>query len=139
MRTVLLAWCALVVSAAPAFAFKGRVVDAQGRPVANATVSVLGRTGETVTDGEGRFEWRPDPPPPFEILVIDAGGTYFRPVLIERLNAESELLVTLTSLVSEPNVSIHEAKAFACQVAAGRDPGLRPTVPPAPWPTGDPL
>jgi formate dehydrogenase major subunit len=43
----------------------------------------------------------------------------------------------ITSLVSEPNVSIHEAKAFACQVSAGRlaGAGVEPTVPPAPWPT----
>ena len=43
----------------------------------------------------------------------------------------------VTSLVSEPNVSIHEAKAFACQVHAGRlgGPTPSPTVPPAPWPT----
>jgi formate dehydrogenase major subunit len=47
----------------------------------------------------------------------------------------------LTSLVSEPNVSIHEAKAFACQVEAGRPggPALAPTVPPAPWPTREPI
>jgi formate dehydrogenase major subunit len=42
----------------------------------------------------------------------------------------------LTSLVADPNVSMHEAKAFACQVAAGRREGAvaRPTVAPAPWP-----
>ena len=47
----------------------------------------------------------------------------------------------LTSLVSEPNVSIHEAKAFACQVHAGRlgGPAPGPTVPAAPWPTRDPV
>ena len=67
----------------PAFAFKGRVVDQQGRPVANATVSILGRTGEAITDADGRFEWQPDPPPPFEILVIDAAGIYSRPVMID--------------------------------------------------------
>jgi formate dehydrogenase major subunit len=45
----------------------------------------------------------------------------------------------LTSLVTEPNVSIHECKAFACQVEAGRLVGapLSPTVPAAPWPTRD--
>ena len=57
-------------------------------PWPNATVSILGRTGEAITDSDGRFEWQPDPPPPFEILVIDAGGTYSRPVIIERLDAE---------------------------------------------------
>jgi formate dehydrogenase major subunit len=48
----------------------------------------------------------------------------------------------LTALVGEPNVSIHEAKAFACQVVAGRldaaaDAG--PTVPEASWPTRAPI
>jgi formate dehydrogenase major subunit len=47
----------------------------------------------------------------------------------------------LTALVGEPNVSIHEAKAFACQVQAGRldGPSPGPTVPPAPWPTREPI
>lgn len=47
----------------------------------------------------------------------------------------------LTSLVSEPNVSIHEAKAFACRIRAGRlgGPAPEPTVPPAPWPTREPV
>jgi formate dehydrogenase major subunit len=47
----------------------------------------------------------------------------------------------LTALVTEPNVSIHEAKAFACQVEAGRSggPPLSPTVAAEPWPTRDPI
>ena len=47
----------------------------------------------------------------------------------------------ITSLVSEPNVGIHEAKAFACQVHAGRldGPAPSPTVPAAAWPTHDPV
>jgi formate dehydrogenase major subunit len=45
----------------------------------------------------------------------------------------------LTSLVADPNVSMHEAKAFTCQVLAGQHDGPppRPTVPLAPWPTRD--
>jgi formate dehydrogenase major subunit len=45
----------------------------------------------------------------------------------------------LTSLVADPNVSMHECKAFACQVRAGRlgGPSLSPTMPAAPWPTRD--
>ena len=76
MRLRLLIFMAVLVLPCPAFAFKGRVVDHNGQPVAGATVTILGRTGEAVTDNDGRFEWKPDPPPPFEILVIDAGGTY---------------------------------------------------------------
>ena len=43
----------------------------------------------------------------------------------------------LTSLVADPNVSMHESKAFACQVHAGHvnEPSPRPTKTPAPWPT----
>jgi formate dehydrogenase major subunit len=45
----------------------------------------------------------------------------------------------LTSLVADPNVSMHEGKVFVCQVTAGRLEGAprRPTEPFAPWPTRD--
>jgi formate dehydrogenase major subunit len=47
----------------------------------------------------------------------------------------------LTSLVADPNVSMHESKAFTCQVRAGR---LRSASPPPTaravlWPTRDPI
>ncbi len=47
----------------------------------------------------------------------------------------------LTSLLADPNVSMHECKAFACQVHAGRREGSAPgpTKSPAPWPTRDPI
>jgi formate dehydrogenase major subunit len=47
----------------------------------------------------------------------------------------------LTSLVADSNVSMHESKAFACQVHAGRLAGRipSPTMPPAPWPTREPI
>ncbi len=43
----------------------------------------------------------------------------------------------LTAILADPNVSMHDCKAFACQVEAGRVDGraLQPTVPTAPWPT----
>ena len=43
----------------------------------------------------------------------------------------------LASIVLEPNVSIHEAKAFACRVRAGRLQEVHADRPlkPAPWPT----
>jgi formate dehydrogenase major subunit len=46
----------------------------------------------------------------------------------------------LTSLVCDPNVSIHEGKVFTCQVTAGRAPGVTPTAtkPFARWPTEKP-
>jgi formate dehydrogenase major subunit len=47
----------------------------------------------------------------------------------------------LTALLANPNLSMHESKAFACQVHAGRLEGhaRHPTVPAAPWPTLDPI
>ncbi len=47
----------------------------------------------------------------------------------------------LTALLADPNVSMHDCKAFACQVDAGRLNGNAPspTVPTAHWPTLDPI
>ncbi len=47
----------------------------------------------------------------------------------------------LTPLVADANVSMHDAKAFACRVFAGRLPGhaLQPTVQAPPWPTHEPI
>jgi outer membrane receptor protein involved in Fe transport len=115
----------------PAFAFKGRVVDDQGRPVAKATVSILGRTGEAITDQEGRFEWKPDPPPPFEILVIDAAGNYSKPVIVEALTADGEVTVTVTPLISESVMvsgsapSIEATPGAGTTSVSGRDVAVR--------------
>ena len=131
MRIRLLILLAVLSLALPAFAFKARVVDQQGRPVADATVSIVGRTGEAVTDADGRFEWKPDPPPPFEILVIDAGGIYSRPVMITTLGAEPELVITITPLVSESLTisgsapSITSSPAAGTTTVSGRDIAVR--------------
>jgi formate dehydrogenase major subunit len=47
----------------------------------------------------------------------------------------------ITALLADPNVSMHEAKAFACQVYAGRSGGPfpKPTKAPALWPTHEPV
>ena len=114
-----------------ALAFRGRVVDQDGRPVANAIVSVLGRTGEAITDKDGRFVFQPDPPVPFEILVIDAGGSYARPVLIESLDAASELLVTVAPILNESVTvsgsapSIESTPGSATTSLSGRDVAVR--------------
>ena len=131
MRIATLALFVCLALPLPAFAFKGRVVDDQGRPVAKATVSILGRTGEAITDREGRFEWKPDPPPPFEILVIDAGGNYSKPVIISELNAERELTVTITPLISESVMvsgsapSIEATPGAGTTSVSGRDVAVR--------------
>ena len=111
----------LAVLALPtsAFALKGRVVDQQGRPVANATISVLGRAGEAITDADGRFDWQPDPTPPFEILVIDAAGAYARPVLFDRFDAGQELTITITPLMNESVTVTGSAPSIEATPAAG--------------------
>jgi formate dehydrogenase major subunit len=47
----------------------------------------------------------------------------------------------LTALVADPNVSMHESKAFACQVRAGRLEGVAagPTVKAVRWPIHGPI
>ncbi len=42
----------------------------------------------------------------------------------------------LTALLADVNVSMHEGKAFACQVEVGSPPDLTPTKRAVPWPTG---
>lgn len=91
-----------VLSAIPAFALEGIVVDrSTGQPIANAEVSILGRPGSVRTDAQGRFTWRPDPVPPFEVLVVLQGERYTKPVLIESLPSSGELKVEVASLVNE--------------------------------------
>jgi outer membrane receptor protein involved in Fe transport len=118
-------------AAVPALAFRGRVVDHNGQPVANATVSILGRTGEAITDNDGRFVWQPDPPPPFEILVIDGAGNYARPILIDSLDPSGELLVTIapigheTVTVSGSAPSIESTPGAATASLSSRDVMVR--------------
>ncbi len=96
---VLILWC---LAAVPAQALTGRVVNADGMPVAGAEVSILGRPGSVVTDADGRFTWTPDPPVPFEILVVAPGGVFMKPQLIEAVpTGEEPMVVTVESLVSE--------------------------------------
>ena len=120
----------LLASVAPALAWEGRIVTTDGRPVAGATISILGRSGEAVTDADGRFVWRPDPTPPFEILVIQSNGTYMKPVTVESLG-EGPLTITVQSLLSEAvTVSgsapgIESTPAAGTTTVSGRDVAVR--------------
>ena len=38
--------------------------------------------GVAKTDADGRFSWKPDPTPPFEVLVILPSGQLTKPILI---------------------------------------------------------
>jgi outer membrane receptor protein involved in Fe transport len=100
MKSALMSLVAILFSASSADAFEGRVVGPDGRPLAGAQVTILGRTGTVITDVEGSFVWTPDPAPPFEILVIAPGGVYMKPVLIERLG-EGVIEITVGPILDE--------------------------------------
>ncbi len=69
-----------------ASALEGRVVLKDGgQPVADAQVSLLGRTGYVPTDAEGRFVLTPTPSVPFEVLVVLPGGRVLAPIRVETL------------------------------------------------------
>ncbi|MEW6367474.1 MAG: TonB-dependent receptor [Acidobacteriota bacterium] len=72
-----------------------------GRPVAGAEVSILGRTATARTDAAGRFVLRPDPVPPFEILVVLPGERYLRPILVERIPEDGPLDVAVVPVIME--------------------------------------
>ena len=102
LTTGALVGISILVAAASAFALEGRVVDARtGQPVPNAEVTILGRPGAVYTDADGRFSWKPDPAPPFEVLVILAGERFTKPVLIESVPKDGVLEVRISSLVDE--------------------------------------
>lgn len=102
VRIVLVALAALGAAVLPALAFEGLVVDDRtGQPIAHAEVAITGRPGSIYTDSDGRFVWKPTPPPPFEILVVLPGERYTKPVLIERLPDAGPLEVRVSMLVEE--------------------------------------
>ncbi|MCC7178007.1 MAG: TonB-dependent receptor [Acidobacteria bacterium] len=117
-RPFVLALVLVLFLAAPAFAWEARIVTTDGRPVAGAVISILGRPGEAVTDDDGRFTWQPDPAPPFEILVIQSNGTYMKPVVVETLG-EGLQTITVESLLSEAVTVTGSAPGIESTPAAG--------------------
>jgi len=122
-RTCLLVACcsAVILSAAaasPAWAIEGRVIDGRtGEPLAKAEVTILGHPGAVYTDADGRFTWKPDPRPPFEVLVILPGERFTRPVLIEALPKTGPVIVRISPLVDE-----------TVTVTAGAAPDIEATI-----------
>jgi outer membrane receptor protein involved in Fe transport len=82
-------------------AFEGRVLFEDGSPVRDATVAILGYPGSSRTDGNGYFTWSPNPPVPFEVLVVMPGGQYMAPFRVEELPPDGPVVVRVTPLVAE--------------------------------------
>lgn len=118
--------------AATAWAMDGRVVDKRsGAAVAGAEVIIVGLTGSTKTDADGRFTWKPDPRPPFTILVILPDGRVSKPVRVDKLEAVGVLTVPVEAAVSEEVVvagvapSIEAAPGSAMTLISSREVALR--------------
>ena len=126
-RPSIILWCLLALAVAvPALALEGRVIDGRtGKPVANAEVTILGRPGTAYTDSDGRFSLRPDPAPPFEVLVILPGERFTRPVLIEKLPANGPLEIRIEPLVNE-TVTVTAGAAPDIEATLGSATALLP-------------
>jgi outer membrane receptor protein involved in Fe transport len=95
-------WMTALLVSAQAFATDGRVIDERtGKPLAKVEVTILGRPGAVYTDADGRFSWKPDLRPPFEVLVILAGERFTKPVLVEQIPPDGVIEIRISPLVDE--------------------------------------
>ena len=109
--------------AASAAAFTGRVVLSSGEPATGAIVQILGHPGSAVTDGGGRFEWLPDPAPPFHVLVVLAGDRYTAPVLVEAFDAD-DLEIQVEPLGLQESVTITSGAVPHTEATPGSAPAV---------------
>ncbi len=100
VRSLLLFGLALILSV-HALAIEGRIVDIEGLPIVDATVSIIGRSGTATTDQQGRFVWTPDPVLPFEVLVVLRNGQYMAPALIQEIPSEGVLLIQVSPVAQD--------------------------------------
>jgi outer membrane receptor protein involved in Fe transport len=107
------------VAAAQTARFEGRVVhQPTGIPVAGASVSIVGVTGSTRTDDDGRFTWAPAPAVPFQVILVLPGGQVARPVLVETLQ-EGYTTIALGALTDEAVTVLGAAPSVATAPASG--------------------
>jgi outer membrane receptor protein involved in Fe transport len=97
----------------PAATPEFRMLNRSGAPIARAHISVVGRTGSTLADAEGRFRLEPVPPVPFEIAVSDERGTWLGLVRITRLEI---------GIAGGQDVSLPEGAGTEITVRAGLAP-----------------
>ncbi|HYN10255.1 MAG TPA: TonB-dependent receptor [Vicinamibacterales bacterium] len=101
-RLVVWALNLLSIFAVAAEAMEGRVVDGRtGSPIAGAEVTIVGMAGSARTDADGRFTWKPDPKPPFVVVVVMPGGQLAKPIYIEKLDAAAVLMLKVDPAITE--------------------------------------
>ena len=133
IRLIALGVAVLAATVNTAFALEGRLVDKRtGRPIAGAEVMIVGLEGSVKTDADGRFSWKPDPTPPFEVLVVLPGGKVTRPVFVKSVDAAAVLTINIEPAVNEEVTvtaglapSIDTAPAAGMTMLPGRDIALR--------------
>src|SRR5687767_4447574 len=82
-------FAAFMCAALPrAWSLDGVVMLPDGRPAADAVVSIAGQPGSVRATAEGRFRWSPSPPVPFDLLVTLPGGFYAPPITVDSLPAD---------------------------------------------------
>ena len=104
--------CLLSLLPAAAEAFQGRLIDRRtGRPVAGADIGIAGLAGTVRTGADGGFVWSPDPPLPFDVLIMLPGGRLAKAVRVVAwgdgpvvIHVEAALVETLTVSGSAPSV-----------------------------------
>ncbi len=108
------------------WAMEGKVVYPDGSPVVDATISIVGESGTARTDREGRFVWKPDPQPPFEVIVTLSNGEYLAPAFVESVPEDGPLIiealpVTQDSITVSGGVAPHiEAPAVSATARLSR-------------------
>ncbi len=100
-------------------ALEGRLVDKNtGQGVAGAEVTIVGLPGSARTDADGRFTWKPDPKPPFVLLIVLPGGRVAKPVQIDKLEAILTVIVE-AAVAEEVTVAAGVAPSIEATPAAG--------------------
>ena len=107
-----------LLSAAPARAFVGQVIDGRRHtPIANAEVTLVGHRGSVRTGSDGRFEWPLRAAPPVAFVVILENGVVCRPIHVALIDdAIGVTLVVEPPIVESLDVT---GPAPAIDVSAG--------------------
>ncbi len=118
--------------AAVAEALEGKLIDKLSKkPIAGATITIVGSTSSATSDDQGNFSIKPDPRLPFTMIVVLEGGRVAKPVFVEKIegplltvNVEAAVTeeVTVTSGVAP---SIDATPGAALTLLSSRDIELR--------------
>lgn len=116
---------------------EGKVITLDGSPVADATVSVIGQAGTATTDRDGFFRWTPDPPLPFEVLVVLANGQYMAPFLVREIPRSGPVVIRVEPVTHDevfvtgdvaPHIEATQASGLALiqqeEILSGSPPRL---------------